>query len=766
MTRGLCSMAGTLAGAWFVFLAAARGQTPYLSQTAVFASGQDGYAVYRIPAIVCSTNGTLLAFCEARSSSSDGGQVNIALRRSTNDGAAWNAMQIVAADGTNTIGNAAPVVDANTGEIFLLFCENNDRVFYTASMDDGVTWAGRVEITDTCKAANWGWYATGPGHGIQLKRGAQAGRLVVTADHQLTNGVYGDQVIYSDDDGASWQLGAAQDAANNINPNENQAVEVIPADPAGGARLYFNSRNNDGPAPGNRTENWSTNGGSGYVGVFTNNPGFVCPVVEGSLLRVSATDEGAGSDLLLFACPNDPANRVNISLWSSTNEAGSWSAPKSVYSGLSGYSDMTLDPAGDVVLLSEQGTNTSYDTLTAYIFNQAWLNASNGLPATWPEPAFWTFEEKSPGAMCDTNAGAILGVSPAGYQLNLTAQGPLAYVAGDTNYGAGSAQPVFQLAGANVVAVTNLSAGSALHFDGTNGLQLGDAASSNHFDFGPGDSFTLETVFRVAAGYSGTGALVAKDLAPSSPSWWLRVESGRVRFFVDDTSAGASLMTTNTVNDGQWHSVAAIRDATNPTNKTLAIWLDGRLNTNCPDTTTGTLANSQALNIGRFNASGRNLTGDIDWVRITPGVLLPGQFVQKWTQWDADGDGIPDSYERVAAGNLSTLGPVPADADGDGYPDLVEFALGADPLSAGSRPQMSVTLKTGGLTVGTEQRALPPWLAIELQSSPDLQTWTPVGGTVTVTPLTDGNYERAQAFPVSGAQSAAQFFRLGVVYQP
>ena len=748
-----------LAGCCTLQLAATLyGQSPVPNSSPVFVSGQNGINTYRIPAIVRSTNGTLLAFCEARvNSSADSGQIEIALRRSTNNGAAWNAMQIVALDGANSIGNPAPVVDEVTGNIFLLFCKNNSQVFYSVSSDDGISWSNRVEITGTCKQADWGWYATGPGHGIQLKRGAQAARLVVPADHQRTNGVYGDHVIYSDDHGVTWQLGAVQDAANNINPNENLAVELVSPGPAGGAQLYFASRDNNGTAAGNRSVNWSTNGGSAYVGVFTNDTRCVCPVCQAGLLRFSATDQGATTNRILFSCPNNSASRVNLSLWSSTNEAASWSAPKSIYSGPSAYSDMALAASGNVVLLAESGTNSAYETITAYTFNQAWLDSTNGgltnsVATLNPVPAFWNFDEKAPGAMCSTGVGAILDVSPAGYQLNLTAQGALAYVSGATNFGAGAA-------------LQNYGFGSALHFDGTNGLQISAAASSNHLDFGANDSFTIEAVFRVASNYTATAALVAKDFAASSPSYWLRLESGKVRFFVDDTSPGAWIYSTNTVNDGQWHHVVAIRDATNPTNKTLSLWLDGVFNTNGTDTTS-TLANAQAFNIGRFNVAGRNLTGDMDFVRITPAVLASTQFVQKWTQWDANGNWIPDSFERNLTNDLSLLGSGNADADGDGFADVVEFAQASNPLDATSRPLMQAALGATNVIVSTHQRALPPWLAIQLQSSLDLKTWTPRTEAATLTALPDGNYLRQQSIPFATNPPAAQFFRFGVLYQP
>src|SRR5450759_3640660 len=157
-----------------LFLAAPlRAQTtPSFSETVPFVSGQGGYHIYRIPAIVRSTNGTLLAFCEGRKNSGgDAGDIDIVLRRSTNNGASWLAMSLVQEEGGSasiTIGNPAPVVDETTGLIHLLFCRDNDRVFRTVSTNDGVTWSARTEITANVKLSSWDWYATGPGHGIQL----------------------------------------------------------------------------------------------------------------------------------------------------------------------------------------------------------------------------------------------------------------------------------------------------------------------------------------------------------------------------------------------------------------------------------------------------------------------------------------------------------------------------------------------------------------------------------------------------------------------
>src|SRR5262249_50094408 len=90
-------------------LSTAFGEVP--SQTAVFVSGQAGYHPYRIPSLLISAKGTLLAFCEGRKTSrSDTGDIDLVLRRSFDGGKTWQPTQIVWDDGDNTCGNPCPVV--------------------------------------------------------------------------------------------------------------------------------------------------------------------------------------------------------------------------------------------------------------------------------------------------------------------------------------------------------------------------------------------------------------------------------------------------------------------------------------------------------------------------------------------------------------------------------------------------------------------------------------------------------------------------------
>ena len=105
---------------------------------------KEGYHTFRIPALVKTTTGDLLAFCEARrDSEQDSGKIDLVLKRSTDGGATWGPLQVIYADTDNvTIGNPVPIVDQPTGDILLLFCKDNHTgVYLTRSHDNGATWS-------------------------------------------------------------------------------------------------------------------------------------------------------------------------------------------------------------------------------------------------------------------------------------------------------------------------------------------------------------------------------------------------------------------------------------------------------------------------------------------------------------------------------------------------------------------------------------------------------------------------------------------------
>ena len=151
-------------------------------------SGTDGYHTYRIPSLLVTPQQTVLAFCEGRkTSASDHGDLDLLMKRSQDGGRSWSPQSIVYEEGGDapvTIGNPCPVLDRKTGKIQLLFCRDNRQVLQTTSADEGQTWSRPRDLSATVVQADWQWVATGPGVGIQLRKGRYAGRLVVPCDHK------------------------------------------------------------------------------------------------------------------------------------------------------------------------------------------------------------------------------------------------------------------------------------------------------------------------------------------------------------------------------------------------------------------------------------------------------------------------------------------------------------------------------------------------------------------------------------------------------
>src|SRR5437773_4820051 len=91
----------------------------------IFAAGRDGYHTYRIPSLIVTKEGTLLAFCEGRKNGrGDAGDIDLLLRRSADGGKTWTKTQVVWDDADNTCGNPCPIIDRKTGVISLLLTHN------------------------------------------------------------------------------------------------------------------------------------------------------------------------------------------------------------------------------------------------------------------------------------------------------------------------------------------------------------------------------------------------------------------------------------------------------------------------------------------------------------------------------------------------------------------------------------------------------------------------------------------------------------------
>jgi iduronate 2-sulfatase len=346
---------------------------------AVFTSGQDGYHTYRIPAIVVTTNQTVLAFCEGRKNSrSDSGDIDLLLKRSTDGGKTWSAQQLIWSDAGNTCGNPAPVVDQTTGKIWLLMTWNDGadkedaigyqkardtrRVFVTHSADDGLSWTKPQEITASVKKPEWGWYATGPVNGIQLMRGAHKGRLVIPANHSAVAAsaqmMTHSHIIFSDDHGATWQLGGIEDEKTN----ESTIVELSDGSLLHNMRSYHKKNR--------RAMATSKDGGATWSPVKLDDA-LIEPVCQASILRGTWPDRG-GKSRILFANPASE-KREKMTVKVSYDEGKTWAVKKLIHAGPAAYSCLTVLPDKTIALLFERGEKGPYETIALARFPVSWL---------------------------------------------------------------------------------------------------------------------------------------------------------------------------------------------------------------------------------------------------------------------------------------------------------------------------------------------------------------------------------------------------------
>ncbi|MFF3919398.1 exo-alpha-sialidase [Streptomyces sp. NPDC001852] len=361
--------------------------------TVPFRAGHEGYASFRIPAVVATGARTLLAFCEGRvDSAADHGHIDIVLKRSTDGGRTWGPLRIAASNGTDLAGNPAPVV-LDTGRVLLVHIRaaatateaavlrgqvpdaDGRRVWVQHSDDDGVTWSAPREITAQVKKPGWRWYATTPGHALQLS----TGRVLVPANHTLppTGTDTGAEPRYncghcllSDDRGESWYLGCLDESTDGyVNVNETTAAEL----PDG--RVYFNTRN-DSPSPGNRADARSEDGGRTLVEPFRPQAGLTAPVCQASVLQLR------DPDLLLCSGPADPASRARMTIRASTDGGATW-RPAFTADGLpAAYSDLVRVDADTVGLLYETGDFGAYETIAFRRVPVARLARAGAVPRT------------------------------------------------------------------------------------------------------------------------------------------------------------------------------------------------------------------------------------------------------------------------------------------------------------------------------------------------------------------------------------------------
>tara|TARA_B110000881_G_scaffold152764_1_gene135670 strand:+ start:114 stop:1163 length:1050 start_codon:yes stop_codon:yes gene_type:complete len=302
-------------------------------------------ACYRIPSIVNSTNGTLIAAIDERNNSCGdlkwNRDINIVLRKSYDDGKTWTKIEkIIDYPLGESASDPSMIVDRQTGDVFLFYNYMNldiakdvYRFMVIKSADNGVSWSNPKDITEQITKKDWNndFMFITSGRGTQSKDG--------TLLHCLVNLDKGTHVFGSKDHGDSWFL-----IDYPLKPgDESKIIELSNGD------WLVNSRVNSNKF---RYSHLTKDKGKSW---FTfENKDLSDPACNASLINYNTSSE----NLLLFSNAFDSKKRENLSLSISYDQGTSWIKNKTIYKGSSAYSTMTRLNNGDIGLFFEKDNYT------------------------------------------------------------------------------------------------------------------------------------------------------------------------------------------------------------------------------------------------------------------------------------------------------------------------------------------------------------------------------------------------------------------------
>lgn len=364
----------------------------------IWNAGIGGYATYRVPGIVATKSGVLLAYCGARKdlSKGDWSATDILLRRSEDGGKTWEQSRKIAGNGVDLTDNVVAIADRTSGAVVFLYQKNYLRVFSIETRDDGKTFSSEREITPVLDAFKkdfeWNVVTPGTGHGIQTKNGRMIASIWLAngaskPDGTRAHGPSAMGTIYSDDHGRTWHRGdvIARDSPEIENPNETVATQlpngkVMVNIRSGGLRhLRAVSMSDDGAT------DWSAPRFDRYL---------FDPICDAGIFTVAATEKHPAA--VYFANPDSrdlPKNdklrfRQNLTIKMSTDNGETWAHQRVLDPGVAAYSDMTA-LRDNLFVIYESGSLNSVESNPDHLVIArvpiAWVNEGDA-PQPWSKP--------------------------------------------------------------------------------------------------------------------------------------------------------------------------------------------------------------------------------------------------------------------------------------------------------------------------------------------------------------------------------------------
>jgi len=344
----------------------------FFTQTDLFHQGDDGVHSYRIPALIETRKGVLIAVADARQDSAHDlpARISLVMRRSFDGGVTWSPAITIVKVAEGGVGDASLLLDRDTGRVWCFHAYGPPGIGFFQSKpgertgphtlqwhavysdDDGDTWSEARDLTPQVKDPAWQGLFAASGTDIQTRSGRLLAPMVVR-DGQ---GVICSRNAYSDDHGRTWKIGQPAEAGTDESHNVELKNGVILQNMRNGKTRAI-TRSKDGGITLKPTEH---------------DAALIDPSCNAGITRYTRD----GKDIIIFTNAAS-TKRENLTVKLSYDGGHTWPVARTIQAGPAAYSTVIPLRDGSLGVLYERGEKNAAERITFARFNLEWITGKH-----------------------------------------------------------------------------------------------------------------------------------------------------------------------------------------------------------------------------------------------------------------------------------------------------------------------------------------------------------------------------------------------------